>query len=158
MTRNLPTLEQIAGDPALAFDISIEGVAALLEECDQQSKLAAAAKKALNGSIEGRYANAIGAAYDAQSKDFGTVRVSDGAYEIVADRAKKVEWDQAALAAAGDKIAAAGDDPHEYLDVSYGVSERKYTAWPEHIRKVFEPARTVRPGAMSIKLVLKEAA
>lgn len=158
MTRNLPTLEQIAGDPAVVFDISLDGVDAILAECERQAKVIAAAKKGISAVLEGRYAGAISAAYQLQSKDFGTVRVSDGAYEIVSDRAKKVEWDQSQLSDIGDRIAAAGDDPHEYLDVSYGVSERKYSAWPEHIRRQFEPARTVKPGATSIKLVLKEAA
>jgi hypothetical protein len=33
------------------------------------------------------------------------------------------------------------------------VPERKYAAWPDAIRAGFEPARTVRPGALKIEIV-----
>jgi len=34
------------------------------------------------------------------------------------------------------------------------VQERAYTAWPGRIRIAFEPARTVRTGRQTFKLVL----
>ena len=37
------------------------------------------------------------------------------------------------------------------------VSERKYAAWPPHIRKVFEAARTVQAGAQSFRLTTDSA-
>ena len=37
------------------------------------------------------------------------------------------------------------------------VSERKYAAWPPHIRKVFEAARTVRTGKESFELIAGDA-
>jgi hypothetical protein len=36
-------------------------------------------------------------------------------------------------------------------------SERRYVAWPPHIRKVFEPARTVRTGKESFQLIAGDA-
>jgi hypothetical protein len=39
------------------------------------------------------------------------------------------------LAAVVHQISAAGDNPSEYVDVTYKVAERKFTAWPEHIRQ-----------------------
>ena len=56
------------------------------------------------------------------------------------------------------RIRAAGNDPAEYVETIFRVSERKYAAWPEAIRQGFEPARTVRPGALKIELVAQEAA
>lgn len=156
--RNLPTLRAIAGDPAMIAGLSLDALDVLLGECDAETKIVGAAKKALIGHVEKTYEPHIAAAYSAQEKDFGTVRVTDGGYEIIVDTPKKVEWDAAKLQAAGDRIALTGDDPHEYLEISVSVSERKYTAWPAHIREVFEPARTVRPGSRSVKLVRKEAA
>ncbi len=157
-TRNLPTLTAIAGDPAVIAGLSLDALDAILGECADQTTIAGAAKKAITAYIEKSYAGDIAHAYAAQDKDFGTVRIADGGYEIVVETPKRTEWDQTILTAAGDKIAAAGDDVHEYLDVTLSVPERKYTAWPAHIRDVFEPARTVKPGTRSIKLVRKEAA
>ncbi len=54
-----------------------------------------------------------------------------------------------------ERIRAAGDDPVEYIDVAYKVSERKYTAWPENIRAAFAPARTVKTGKATFTLTLK---
>lgn len=157
-SRNLPTLTAIAGDPAVIVGLSLDALDVILGECADQVTIAGAAKKAINAYIEKSYAGDIAHAYAAQDKDFGTVRVSDGSYEIVVDTPKRTEWDQSELSAASARITAAGDDPSEYLDVTLSVPERKYTAWPAHIRDVFEPARTVKPGARSIKLVRKEAA
>ena len=47
------------------------------------------------------------------------------------------------------------DDPSEYIEVIYKVSERKFTAWPETIRTAFAPARTVRTGKATFTLTLK---
>jgi hypothetical protein len=70
---------------------------------------------------------------------------------------KRVEWDQDRLAAVVDRIRAAGDDPAEYVEVTYKVPERAYTAWPEHIRTAFTAARTVRTGKPTFKLTLTGA-
>lgn len=70
-------------------------------------------------------------------------------------RAKRVDWNQLRLAALVEQIRASGEEPGEYIEVSFNVSERAYAAWPEPIRSVFEPARTVRTGRQSFKLTLK---
>jgi len=88
-------------------------------------------------------------------KDTGTVRFQDGSVEIAVDLPKKVEWDQARLAALIPKICAGGEDPADYVETSFKVSERAYTAWPERIRVAFEPARIVRTGRQTFKLTLK---
>ena len=77
---------------------------------------------------------------------------------MIADLPKRVDWDQEQLAAMVERIRAAGDDPAQYVDVTYKVPERKYAAWPEAIRKGFEPARTVRPGALKVQLMTGEEA
>ena len=87
------------------------------------------------------------------AKDTGTVRFDDGDITVVADLPKRVEWDQARLAAMVERIRAAGDDPAEYVEISFKVAERNYAAWPAAIRQGFEPARTVRPGQLTIQLL-----
>ena len=92
----------------------------------------------------------------AQSKDTGTVSFDDGDLTAVADLPKRVDWDQDHLADIVERIRAAGDDPAQYVDVAINVPERKYAAWPAHIREAFEPARTVRTGKPKFRLVLGE--
>lgn len=96
---------------------------------------------------------AIGARTHA-GKDTGTVRFHDGSVEVTAELPKRVEWDQRRLAALAEQIRAGGEDPREYLDVSFKVSERAYSTWPERIRKAFEPARTVRTGKPVYRLTI----
>ena len=157
MTRNLPSLSDIAAGTSLA-GLSIDALDALLSEAEMQNKMISAAKRAICSHIETTYIAHIAAALNAKGSDFGTVRISDGGYEIVVDTPKKVEWSQSALAEVAAEIAQGGDDPGEYLKTSLTVDERAYTAWPLAIRSVFEPARTVKPGSRTVKLVRKEAA
>lgn len=157
MTRNLPSLMEIAEGRTLT-DLSLDALDALLQEAEGENKMISAAKRAICGHIEKTYNQLIAGAYAAQQKDFGTVRIDQGGYEIVVDTPKKVEWSQDELQAIGDKIAEAGENPGEYVKITLAVDERAYTAWPENIRKVFEPARCVKPGSRTLKLVRKEAA
>ena len=90
----------------------------------------------------------------AAGKDTGTVRFQDGNVEVTADLPKKVEWDQCRLAALAEQIRSGGEDPGEYVEVSFKVAERAYAAWPERIRGAFEPARTVRTGKPTYRLTI----
>ena len=89
-------------------------------------------------------------------KDFGTTRFTDGEVTVVADLPKRVDWDQHELGQLVERIKGEGEDPSDYVEVSLKVSERKYTAWPTHIRTLFEPARTVRSGTQSFKLIIEQ--
>ena len=55
-----------------------------------------------------------------------------------------------------DRITEAGDDPTEYVDIGYRVSETKFNAWPEGIKRAFVPARTLKTGKPSFRLALLE--
>ena len=81
----------------------------------------------------------------------GTVRFDDGPVTVVADLPKRVEWDQSRLAELADRIRAGGENPGDYVEVSFKVAERAHAAWPERIRTVFETART---GRQTFKLIL----
>ena len=107
--------------------------------------------------IAARYGQRAVALRAEQRKDTGSVRFTDGDVTIVADLPKRVEWDQDRLAAVVERIRAAGDNPAEYVEVTYKVPERAYTAWPEHIRTAFTAARTVRTGKATFKLTLSGA-
>ncbi|HRD83902.1 MAG TPA: hypothetical protein PLF63_01885 [Rubrivivax sp.] len=107
--------------------------------------------------IAARYGQRAVALRAEQRKDTGTVRFTDGDVAIVSELPKRVEWDQARLAAVVERIRAAGGDLAEYVEVTYKVPERAYTAWPEHIRTAFTAARTVRTGKATFKLTLSGA-
>ena len=113
----------------------------------------------LNAAIALRYQQHAIAARAGAGKDAGTVRFQDGTVEIVVELPKRVEWDQQRLATLIEQIRAGGEDPGEYVELSFKVSERAYTAWPERIRRAFEPARTVRTGKPTYRLaILNEVA
>ncbi len=106
----------------------------------------------LDGALTQKYAERAKAARADAGKDFGVARFTDGDVTVVADLPKKVEWDQRDLADLVERIKAEGEDPHDYVEVSLKVSERKYGAWPKHIRSLFEPSRTVRAGKETYEL------
>ena len=90
----------------------------------------------------------------AQGKDTGVVHFDDGKVSVTADLPKKVELDQATVARLVANIVACGDDPSQYVDISYRVSETKFNAWPDSLRKPFSAARTVKVGKPSYRLAL----
>ena len=59
------------------------------------------------------------------------------------------------MASIAQQIAKGGEDPAEFIEISYRVSETKFNAWAESLRKAFEPARTVKTGKPSFKLVVQ---
>lgn len=131
-------------------------LAVLKDEADERLRTAKALCDWLDGAIALKYGDQAQEARRAEGRNTGTVRLQDGPVTVIADLPKRVDWDQAMLAGLVEQIRAAGDDPAEYVDVSLGVPERKYTAWPGHIREAFEPARTVRTGKAKFRLVLGE--
>ena len=134
----------------------VELLAGLQAELAHATKQLRMASARFNTALEVRYAARAAEARRACGKDTGTVRLADGDYTVVADLPKRVDWDQEKLAAMVARIRAAGDDPAEYVDLSFKVPERKYAAWPEAIRQGFEPARTVRPGTLKVEIVPQE--
>jgi len=53
-----------------------------------------------------------------------------------------------------DRIAANGEDPAEYVEISYRVSETKFNAWPETLKTAFASARTLKTGKPGFRLAL----
>ena len=151
---NTPTVDDLPGlglqDIAV---LPIELLAILQREVDERLKCSKAAKARLDGALEVRFAARAAEIRSASGKDTGTVRFDDGDFTIVADLPKRVDWDQHRLAAMVERIRAAGDDPAEYVEISFKVPERNYVAWPDAIRQGFEPARTVRTGTLKVEIL-----
>lgn len=130
-----------------------EEIARLRLEAEEQLRNAKALCDWLDGAVALKFGDQAQELRRAEGKDTGTIRFHDGAVMIVADLPKRVDWDQVRLATMVERIREAGDDPAQYVDVSFDVSERKYSTWPNHIRSVFEDARTVRTGKQKFRFI-----
>jgi hypothetical protein len=145
---NMPVGE-IAGLPA-------DQLALLHGEAEAAVKSAKMVLDRLDAALALRYADPAQALRREQGKDTGVVRFEDGPVTIMADLPKRVDWDQKQLASLLNRIRESGEDPAEYIDITIKVPERKYAAWPSHIRAAFEPARTVKTGKPAFRLEPKE--
>jgi hypothetical protein len=141
--------QEIAALPAAVL-------ATLQQETDAAVKQARAAKCRLDAALVLKYGARAAEARGAAGKDTGTVRFADDDITVVADLPKRVDWDQAKLAEMVERIRESGDDPAEYVEISFKVAERSYAAWPSAMRQGFEPARTVRPGQLAVQLLASE--
>jgi hypothetical protein len=154
---NAPRVDDLTSMPPQEISaLPVELLAVLQHEINEALKRAKAAKARLDGALTIRYATRAAEERQFQNKDTGTVRFDDGDFTIVADLPKRVSWDQAKLAEMVEVIRDSKDDPAQYVDTSFKVPERKYTAWPEYLRRDFEPARTVRAGQLSVTLASQE--
>lgn len=140
------TVQELAGLPSAEL-------ARLQREATAGLQKAKAIAAWLDGALSIRYKERARQARAEAEKDAGTVRFEDNGVTVVADLPKKVEWDQHELSDLVERIKAEGEDPLDYVEVSLRVSERKYTAWPPHIARLFQPARTVRTGKETFELV-----
>lgn len=139
------TLEQINTLP-------VDHVAALLEDVAEQKSELARLSELLNATLAHRYSETAAQARRDAGKDTGTVTLHDGEFAIKADLPAKVEWDQAALQTAMDVVRGWGENPTDYLAIALSVPESRYKAWPDSIRAVFQPARTVGTGKPTYKV------
>jgi hypothetical protein len=157
--KNSPSVDDMLNMPTgdLA-QMPVELLASVQAELAHANKQLKAATARLNTALEVRYATRAAEARRACGKDTGTVRLADGNYTVIADLPKRVDWDQEKLAQIAANIADSGDDPADFIDTKLTVSERKYGALPEAWRKGFEPARTVKVGALKVTLESGERA
>jgi hypothetical protein len=124
---------------------------------NDSADLLAAAKaivEHVDRALDLRYAQRAHQLRLAAGKDTGVVHFDDGQVRITADLPKKVEWDQAKLNDITRRIAANGEDPTEYVEISYRISETKFNAWPETLKSAFGPARTLKTGKPGFRLAL----
>ena len=152
---NRPTLDALRHMPVSdVIALPAEHLALLQTDAREALEAAKRMQDWIEAAIALRYEQRAIGARAAAGKDTGTVRFQDGAVEIAVDLPKKVDWDQTRLAALSEQIRAGGEDPGQYVEVSFKVSERAYAAWPDRIRTTFEPARTVRTGRATYRLAI----
>lgn len=134
--------------PDLLLDLKLQAAEAVAAARAQADKI--------DQALDIRYGKRAAEQRFAVGKDTGTVTLSEGAVRISCEVPKKVEWDQAALGKIVERIRGAGEDPAEFVEISYRVSEAKYTAWPASLRASFDSARTLKPGKPVFRLSLTE--
>ena len=155
MLNNRIKMADLSGvDAAQAVSLLPDQLALLQDEARSTVEMAKRALDWIESVIALRYEQRAVAERGRLGKDTGTVHFEDGPVTVQVDLPKKVEWNQAQLAGVMERIRAGGENPSEYVEVSLRVGERAYAAWPERIRAVFEPARTVRTGRQTFKLTL----
>jgi hypothetical protein len=152
---NRLTLEQAIATPAGDLAAHFSDVLFQLknEAADQQAAAKAIADH-IDRALDLKYADRAHGLRLEAGKDTGVVHFDDGRVRITADLPKKVDWDQSKLAEITRRIAANGDDPAQYVEISYRVSETKFGAWPESLKSAFVQARTLKTGKPSFRLAL----
>ena len=152
---NRPNLADLLHMPVGAVvALPADNLALLQDEADEALRFAKLTKDWIDGALAVKYADAANAARQAAGKDTGTIRFLDDTVTVIADLPKKIDWDQSLISEVIKRIRAGGDDPAEYVEISFKVPERKYTAWPESIRATFAPARTVKTGKQTFRLTI----
>ena len=145
--RDQVTLDQLRDwPPGKVASLPIEVLSSLAAGIAKMKSFVAEAEARLNAGLDVRFSDRARQLRAADGKDSGRIRLGEGDFVIIADLPKRVEWDQDQLAAIVARIRRSGDDPAEYVRTTYEVAERAYTAWPSAIRRLFEPARTVKVG------------
>jgi len=132
--------------------MSPEQLLRLQEQALQHLQKAKMLKDWLDNSIALKYRDIASNLRKIDSKDSGTVHFTDGDFKITSVLAKKVDWNQEKLKDVVSAIRKHGDNPDEYVESSYRISETKYTSWPEHIKNIFKPARLLKTGAETFKI------
>ena len=152
---NQLTPHQVLAMPAgdLALQTS-ESLFQLKNDAADLQALAKAVVDHLDRALDLKYSKQAHALRLAAGKDSGVVHFDDGHVQVTADLPKKVDWDQKKLADLVRRMTANGDNPAEYVEISYRVSETKFNAWPETLKSAFAPARTLKTGKPGFRLAL----
>ncbi len=124
----------------------------LLDEATDVLNQAKMTKQFLDLAVQNKYDQKLTQLRSSLEKETGVVRFEDNGTPVSADRSKKIVWDQKKLADLAEKIRINGDDPSEYIEISYKVAERKYSAWPKSLQESFTPARTLKFGKQVISI------
>ena len=150
---NRITIEQLRQTPLSATRaIPLDQLQMLIDDCDDAEKMVKADKALIKSVLDHRFGDDARRLRMEAGKDTGTVSIKCGDFVVRSELGKKVDWDQDALGGVACQLETMGENPFEFLKVEYKVSEKSYDAWPKRYRSLFEPARTVSPGASKYKI------
>ena len=124
----------------------------LKSEANDVLKKAKDLKEWIDNAVAFKYEEQMKLLRNTLGKDTGVVHIEEHGVKISCDQSKKPAWYQKKLSEIVQRISQSGDDPSEFVDISYKVSERKYEAWPSSLKEVFEGARTLKTGKPTYSL------
>ena len=154
-TKNQPTQpDHHTATIADMTELSALDLMQLQQQAEERYQKAKRFQQWVNGAIARKFEAQAKTQRTLSGKETGVVHFEVDGVRISTDRVKKLSWDQDQLAEIAQRIARAGDDPTEFLTITYAVAERTYTAWPEQVRRVFAPARTFNTKNPTYKLSL----
>ena len=133
-------------------ELPIATLVSLQRDANDHLDKAKRLKDWLDSAISLKYQNKATQTREIHDKVTGTIHFNDGNFKVTSIIAKKVDWDQLKLKEAISQIKEHGDNVEEYVTATYKVSETKFTAWPEHIKKFFRPARVLKTGKETFKI------
>jgi len=119
-----------------------------LTQVEVELKSLSNTKKQIVETILNRNETLIADLLSQKPEPYGSITINN--FEIT--YGKKISYDQKMLATLAKEIEAAGEPVSDYINVEYDVSEAKFKAFPESIRKQFIPARTIKQANPSIKI------
>ena len=107
--------------------------------------------KELNEQIEGRYLEIAKSQLHEDGKDFGTTTIVDNDQSVKVQVKKRVEWEQEALERISQSMRT--DLVDHYVKKTLSIEERKYTAAPPDLQRLFQEARTTNISGAIIEVV-----
>lgn len=133
--------------------LPVEQIAMLLEEMSAFKADLKLFDNRLHAALVERFSKSANDMRQAAGNDTGTIRMAIDGHTVIANLPKDVEWDQDELKKSIDQIADSGEPIEQYVSVKYTVMESKYNAWPDSLKAIFAPARSVGVGRETFKIV-----
>lgn len=153
ISNSRPTLDDLARiDMETAESWPVEFFEALADDVAALEAAAKTHKAHLLTAVAAKYAAEL------QGHALGTKRINAGDVDVVFNTPKNVAWDNATLARVETQEGPDGRHLWHYLDVKRTIPEKTYDSLPVEVSRIFEAARTVKAGAMTVKFERKAVA
>lgn len=82
----------------------------------------------------------------------GQVKIIDGMIQVTAEYPYLIDWNQQQLARIAKAYYLRGDDPANYMTITYAIDEEIYRSWSDPLKMDFFPARHASVGTPSFSL------
>ena len=125
----------------------------LIKHIIKRLALAQHAKVQLEAALRAKYEDRAHAKRAKMSKDTGIIHIEDEGFRFSMDVPKKVTWDQHGLKIIRKKLLNGGENPDDFIRTTYSVLENDYKSWDNDMQSLFMPARTLKTGNATYKLV-----
>lgn len=127
-------------------ELSMEELAAMHKKIDELSEELKKSKELLEEVMHKKFDKEVEKHLSKDGRLSGRVHFDCW----LAEKPKKVIWDQEQLATIAKSISAVNRE--KMIKVSYTVEERKFSAWDEDTRSMFMPARSIEFGKIRYQL------